>query len=105
MNAVSNESDGSHLVISLGSEEATILFQPGSWLRRVMDRTRALSSTARFLTPPVDGGGMLAILSCAAAAALLESPVSHPVERDLQELFFDNLAPDQLPPQKEAPHD
>ena len=97
MNLIPNQSDSDMLVISLGTEEALILMQPGEMLRAVLDAVPAWSAKARFLTNPDRGAGMLAVLPRLVGRALLAVPARHPAERELKELLFDQLAEDEYP--------
>lgn len=87
------------LWFSMGSEEAMILLQPGEMLRATLERNFAWMTDARFLTGTEAGGtgGMLAILPRGAASALLSAAAGHALERALQELIFDALAPEERP--------
>ena len=97
MHLIPNQSDFDMLVISLGTEEALILMQPGEMLRTVLDAAPKWSATARFLTNPEGGAGMLAILPRLVGSAVLAVPSRHPAERELKELLFDQLAEDEYP--------
>jgi hypothetical protein len=99
MRIISSLSETDCLCLSMGVEEAMILFQPGEMLRATLERNRAWVVKARFLTRMGEGAaeGMLAILPRAVAPALLSAAAGHPVERELQEIFFSVLTPAERP--------
>jgi len=99
MKIISSPGETDCLCLSMGVEEAMILFQPGEMLRATLERNRAWRTKARFLTRMGAGAaeGMLAILPRAAAPALLSAAAGHAVERELQEMIFSVLAPRERP--------
>jgi hypothetical protein len=99
MKIISSLRETDCLWLSLGVEEAMILFQPGEMLRATLERNRAWVEKARFLTRMSAGvaDGMLAILPRAAGPALLSAVAGHAVERELQEIIFSVLPPEERP--------
>jgi hypothetical protein len=91
MKLIPSESESGSIVVALGSEEALILLQPGEMFRSVLDANPAWADGARFLTPTEPGDGMLAVVPKAAGGAWLGKVATHAVEREFQELLFDNL--------------
>jgi len=80
------------LIVALGGEEAAVLLQPGRLFRVAADANPAWAREIRFLTPPDPDGGMLAVLPLSLGQAWLGEAAAHPVEREFQELLFDQLA-------------
>jgi hypothetical protein len=97
MNWIPHENDVGSMIFSLGCEEAAILLQPGEMFRGVLDRNPAWAEKSRFLTPTNPPGGMLSVLPRPALAAFLEAIATHPVEREFQELLFEQAHPSELP--------
>jgi hypothetical protein len=99
MKIISNPGETDCLWLSLGVEEAMILFQPGEMLRSTLERDRAWVAKARFLTrmSAEVADGMLAILPRIAAPALLAAAAGHAVERELQEVIFSVLPAGERP--------
>jgi len=91
MEIVPNKSDREWIVLSLGSDEALILLQPGQMLRTVLEADRAWREGARFLTRSDGGAGMLAVLPRAMGRAVLAASARHSVELQLKEFFFEHL--------------
>lgn len=103
MKIVPNESDREWIVLSLGSDEALILFQPGQMIRAVLETDPKWRECARFLTDPGDGAGMLAVLPRTMGPAILAASARHPLERQLKEILFDLLEADERPPFDRVP--
>jgi hypothetical protein len=97
MNWIPQEHGADSFVLSLGSEEASILLQPREMFRRVLDSRRILAENAQFLTPQNAGAGMLAVLPRQAVIAWLDETATHPVERDFQELLIQHATVAELP--------
>lgn len=97
MDVVPNDSGREWLALSLGSEEALILLQPGQMLRTVLESNQAWSDQTRFLSRPDGGAGLIAILPQAMGSALLRASAGHPVERELKEIFFDQISENEQP--------
>jgi hypothetical protein len=98
MRLVTPQPNPDHLVLSLGREEAVILFQPGALVRGTLERRAAWVAATVLLAPwEAQEEGLLAILPRAAAPALLAAAAGHPVERDLQEIVFSLLSPAERP--------
>ena len=91
MHLVRPDTATSHLVVSLSSEEAMILLQPGKMIRTVMDQHPKLSDRARFLSLARGGPGMLVLLPRAAGPLLLSAVDGHALEREFKGLLFDAL--------------
>ena len=98
MEIVPNKSDREWIVLSLGSDEALILLQPGQMLRTVLEVDRSWREGARFLTRSDGGAGMFAVLPRAIGGAVLAASARHFLELELKEIFFDYLDEAERPP-------
>lgn len=97
MHLVPADAAASQLVVSLSSEEALILLQPGKMLRTVLDQNPDLADRARFLSLTKGGPGMLVLLPRAVGPLLISAADGHVLERELKGLLFDALTPAERP--------
>lgn len=89
------------LILRLSAEELMVLLQPGKMCRTLIDGDADARASAKFMLPNFAAAQpreeVQMALPSPVAAALLTLPAGHAIERQLQHLIFDALAPADRP--------